>query len=235
MKVGVVPGQRSASAGRTQTTMTDAGHGHEHAAEEQARVRIASDIHDDTIQTLDAVALSLQHAREAAADSDAWMTLDAALGEVQEASARLRRLMFELMPPLPTAGLRSAVETYCSLMLTPSPLSYEIVGDPPPLSPGVGVLAYRLVQEALRNSARHSGGTHVRVTLETADDALVATVSDDGSGFPLQANLSPTHAGLRIAAQRLEAMGGAVTFDVGLGGRGSAVRFVIPLAEPEPR
>jgi signal transduction histidine kinase len=60
------------------------------AAEEGARARIAADIHDDTIQTLGAVALSLQNARDDSADADARAALDAAAWHVRRRDRRQR-------------------------------------------------------------------------------------------------------------------------------------------------
>src|ERR1700761_7934828 len=86
------------------------------AAEEGARARIAADIHDDTIQTLGAVALNLQNARDETADDRARAALDAASWHVRDAANRLRRVMFELMPPMGCSDLRAALEAYCSVL-----------------------------------------------------------------------------------------------------------------------
>lgn len=227
---GAVGGYRVASAAGTDTATEQVNNRREPVEpEEQARARIAADIHDDTIQTLDAVSLNLQTARDETTDPGARAALETANEHVRQASERLRRLMFELMPPVPVRGLRTSVETYCALMLTPSPLSFEIIGDPPPLAPEISLLAYRLIQEALRNSARHSGGRRVRIELDARGGELLTTISDDGTGIAQDAGLAPTHAGLRIAGQRVEAVGGIVSFGTGIDGRGSSVRFVIPL------
>ena len=137
------------------------------AAEEGARARIAADIHDDTIQTLGAVALSLQNARDDAADPDARAALDAASWHVRDAANRLRRVMFELMPPLISTDLRGALEAFCEVLFAGSGMACEVAGEvPETLDPEVGAVAYRVAQEAARNALRHSGGTHVRVALE---------------------------------------------------------------------
>jgi signal transduction histidine kinase len=182
------------------------------AAEEGARARIAADIHDDTIQTLSAVALSLQNARDDSADAAARAALDAASWHVRDAANRLRRVMFELMPPLSATDLRGALEAYCSVLFAGSGMTCEVAGDAPELDSEVGAVAYRVTQEAARNALRHSRGTHVRVVLERADDELVVTVSDDGVGLGADGPDLPDHAGLRIIDQRTGAIGGTVAF-----------------------
>jgi signal transduction histidine kinase len=62
-------------------------------------------------------------------------------------------------------------------------------GTPRRLPPGVGLSAYRVVQEALTNTLRHAGaGARVRVCLDYEPDALVVEVADDGRG-----RRTPTH------------------------------------------
>jgi signal transduction histidine kinase len=204
------------------------------AAEEGARARIAADIHDDTIQTLGAVALSLQNARDDTADAGAQAALDAAAWHVRDAAERLRRVMFELMPPLSSSDLRGALEAYCSVLFAGSGMAYEVAGDgPEALDSDVGAVAYRVTQEAVRNAVRHSGATQVRVTLEHAGDELVVSVSDDGVGLGEYGPDFPDHAGLRIIDQRAGAVGGSVAFETGLDGRGTSVVVSIPLGGDE--
>jgi two-component system NarL family sensor kinase len=200
------------------------------AAEEGARARIAADIHDDTIQTLGAVALSLQNARDRADDEDAREALDAACRHVRDAADRLRLVMFELMPPLDCADLCAALDAYGSVLLAGSGMVCEIAGDAPEgLEPQMGAMAYRVIQEAMRNAVRHSGGTRVRVWLEHAPEELLISVSDDGIGMGNGGPEFPAHAGLQIIEQRVAAIGGTVAFDVGLHGRGTAVLVTIPV------
>jgi two-component system NarL family sensor kinase len=215
--------------GKGQSRLSDAM-----AAEEGARARIAADIHDDTIQTLGAVALSLQNARDETVDLTARAALDAASWHVRDAANRLRRVMFELMPPMGCADLRSALEAYCSVLFAGTGMACEIAGDAPgDLQPEAGAVAYRIIQEATRNALRHSGGTRVRVALEHQADELVVSVSDDGIGLTDFGPGFPAHAGLRIIDQRAGAIGANVAFAPGLGGRGTSVVVSIPLAGDE--
>lgn len=199
------------------------------AADEAGRARIVADIHDDTIQTLDAVALSLQNTRDDVSDPAARTALQDCVRYVRDAAERLRRSMFELMPSLPTADLREAVEIYAAVLFADSGLVHELVGGAPELPAETRVMAYRLIQEALRNARRHSSARRIQTELDRAVGDLRITVSDDGIGLRRTDAPAPTHAGLRIIRQRVEAVGGTVLFDVGLNGRGTAVRLRLPL------
>jgi signal transduction histidine kinase len=199
------------------------------AADEAARARIVADIHDDTIQTLGAVALSLQNACDDVSDPVARTALEAGVQYVRDAAERVRQSMFELLPPLPAADLREAVEIYASVLFADSGLVHELVGGAPELPAQTQVMAYRLIQEALRNARRHSSASRIQIELARAGGDLQITVSDDGVGLRQQDAQVPTHAGLRIIRQRVESLGGTVSFDVGLNGRGTAVRLRLPL------
>jgi PAS domain S-box-containing protein len=197
-------------------------------AEERERLRIAADIHDDTIQALGAVALRLSRAGEHAAnDPDRDLLADAEI-EVRGVADRLRRLMFELMPPVAGNDLRSAVETYCSVLFAGSEMRYEIVGDIGGLGSDRYLLAYRLIQEALRNALTHSEAARVRVEFDRTPTELVFRVSDDGVGMG-DGETPPTHAGLRIVRRRAEAASGSAQFGIGLDGRGSSIELRLPL------
>jgi len=54
-------------------------------------------------------------------------------------------------------------------------------GTPRPVPAGVNVAAYRIVQEALTNTVRHSGGSTATVHLRYDADALTIEVADDGT------------------------------------------------------
>jgi signal transduction histidine kinase len=201
------------------------------AAEENARARIAADIHDDTIQTLGAVALSLQNARDGSADPSARSALDDACRHVRDTAERLRRVMFELMPPSAAGDLRSAIDDYCSVLFAGSGMTWEVIGTVPEgaLAPEAGAVAYRVTQEAVRNALRHSGGSRVRCELDCGAGELVISVSDDGIGLGEGWPAEPTHAGLQIICQRAAAIDGTVDFGVGLAGQGASVLMRIPL------
>jgi signal transduction histidine kinase len=203
-------------------------------AEERERLRIAADIHDDTIQALGAVALRLSRAGEGADnDHDRDLLADGEI-EVRGVADRLRKLMFELMPPLAGRDLRSSVETYCAVAFAETLIEYEIVGELDGLSSDRSLVAYRLIQEALRNALKHSHATRVQVSLEQTASELRFRVSDDGVGMGA-GETPPTHAGLRIVRQRVEADGGSAHFGRGLDDRGSSIELRLPLSWREPR
>jgi PAS domain S-box-containing protein len=201
-------------------------------AEERERLRLAAGLHDHTVQELDALRLRLELAASRAHEDELGAIVADLATQTGAIAEHLRQLMFELMPPEGERDLKAAVESYCKIMLADSPLDYEVYGAARPLSSEKYLLAYRLIQEAIRNAVKHSQAGRLRVDLELGRREMVARVSDDGVGMPDGAQPAPTHAGLRIVCQRAEAAGGSVTFGPGLAGRGFSVEIHLPL-EPD--
>ena len=204
------------------------------AAEERERLRIAADIHDDSIQTLRAIELMLERRRDQIEDERGTQVLDEARLDIHLAAARLRGLMLELLPPLPKLTLNEAVRAYCETLLNESALEFAVHGEAGELSAERYLLAYRLIQEAVRNARRHSGGSRIEVTLESSGNELEIVVSDDGVGVQDAACAEVEQGGLRILRQRIEAAGGTALLGPGLGSSGLAVAMRISLEETWP-
>lgn len=96
-------------------------------------------------------------------------------------------------------------------------------GDAAPPS-AVQSTAYRIVQEALTNVVRHSGGTHATIAVERADDALRVTIDDDGTGLP---DGRAVGGGIRGMRERAELDGGTLLIGPRPGG-GTRVVATLP-------
>src|SRR5205807_1790541 len=67
------------------------------------------------------------------------------------------------------------------------PVEVEMNGRPDAVAPGVDLAAYRIVQEALTNVARHAGPAHATGRISYGHQDLVLQVDDDGVGAPTNA------------------------------------------------
>jgi signal transduction histidine kinase len=198
-------------------------------AEERERARIAGEIHDDPVQVLDAVSLRLDNAAGGASDDGSRQTLLLAGESVRAATAHLRMLMIDLMPVADGGNLRGSIESYCASLFAAGQARCEICGDPGELAQSRTRLAYRLVQEALRNAAKHARATRVSVSFEGDDQTVQICISDDGVGVSDEAERdSPLHGGLRILRRRVEAAGGTIGFGAGIDERGCSVTIELP-------
>jgi signal transduction histidine kinase len=107
-------------------------------------------------------------------------------------------------------------------------VSLSVEGDAIGVSPGVGLAAYRIVQESLTNSLKHAGGASAVVRLRYAGDALDLEVVDDGRGFdPTSDGAGHGLVGMR---ERVALYGGSLETGPRRGG-GYGVRARLPLEE----
>jgi signal transduction histidine kinase len=127
----------------------------------------------------------------------------------------VRRSIFDLWPSALTMELFMAdLTNYVSSCCRPRPFSivFSNNGDFNSLSSGMKRTVYRMAQEALANSARHSGAESARLCLTVTDDEVYLVVSDEGKGFEPEIALSRSqnreHFGLHGIQERARAMGG---------------------------
>ncbi|WP_162252502.1 sensor histidine kinase, partial [Streptomyces griseoruber] len=87
-------------------------------------------------------------------------------------------------------------------------LTVEVAGEPPRLSPGTDLAAFRILQEALTNVVRHSGSRHARVRLDEDGATLRLRIDDDGPATGADAGGSGN--GLAGMRERAAALGGTI-------------------------
>ena len=85
--------------------------------------------------------------------------------------------------------------------------------DLPPLSPDISLCLFRVLQEALHNSAKHSGVRRVEVRLWGEPDEIHLTVSDSGTGFDSEAAKEGRGLGLISMKERLNLVNGSLSID----------------------
>jgi two-component system sensor histidine kinase UhpB len=197
------------------------------AAQEAERIGIARDLHDEVGQLLTGVLLQLNSIAEAAPEHRE--ELDQSREAVRRALDEVRRISSELRPEmLEHLGLVSALTELSTTFGRVSDVEVERHFDQslPPLTPDTELAVYRIAQESLTNVARHSGATHVTITLECSFDSLVLRVVDDGGGFD---GAPAEHGGLRSMRERALLIGGALAIKEAPGG-GVEVRLEVPAA-----
>ena len=187
-------------------------------AVETERNRIARDIHDTVAQSLFGIVYSLdacitmlpQKAEDVRSELIELRTL------ANNAHDEVRRSIFDLWPSALTIELFMADLTdYISSCCRPRTFSiiFSNSGDFNSLSAGLRRTIYRMAQEALANSARHSGAQSARLCLNVSEDQVNIAVTDEGRGFDpsnaLSRSLNREHFGLHGIRERAEAMGGS--------------------------
>ena len=199
-------------------------------AAEQERRRWARELHDETLQGLAGLHVLLT----AAQTSDDGAALDRAVASAVEQIGReidaLRTLITELRPAaLDELGLRPALETLTGRVAAVNGLEVSLSVALPGgarLAAGLETAAYRIVQEALTNVAKHAGAERVTVGLEALDGELVIAVADDGRGFSVH---EPSE-GFGLTGMRERVALGGGTLAIESGEDGTRIEAHMPLA-----
>jgi signal transduction histidine kinase len=206
------------------------------AAVDAERARIARELHDVVSHSLSLVAIQTQAVRrrlgpEAAREA---ADLEGVERAARDALAEMRRLLGVLRsdgddaPLAPQPGLDQLDGLAAAARAAGLAVDVAVEGEAGPLSPGVDLAAYRIVQEALTNVRRHAGASRATVRVRHAPGALDVSVCDDGRGLPDVARGGRGLVGMR---ERVALYGGTLAVVPGDGGRGVCVRAVLPLRE----
>lgn len=206
-------------------------------AQEAERRRVADELHDLIGQNLTALGIDLQALKQrlqSAGDAIAAPRLDAMAALLETTIDAIRGVMTDLRPvALEEFGLVPALRWYASQFgqRTGIKVSTNASGREPRLAPDAELALFRIVQEALTNAAKHSGGTAIEITVASQDGGLRVTVEDDGRGFaePVGARSARRGGfGLPTMRERVEALRGALRIE--FPGRGTRVVVEIPVA-----
>lgn len=185
----------------------------------EERMRIARELHDVVAHHLalaNAQAGTAAHlARTHPAQverilTDLAGTTSSALREMKATVGLLRQADDPAAPLAPSPGLGQLPELTDSFDSAGLAVHVCTEGSPRPLSPGVDLTAYRIVQEALTNVTKHAGGAAARVRLRYGEDRLTITVTDDGASTAAATPAPGQGFGLIGMRERARSVGGAL-------------------------
>ncbi len=197
-------------------------------AQESERARIARELHDDVGQQLAILAIDLEllggarDGHEANLAGEALIRAQGIAKSVHDLSHRLHPARLRLL------GLVSAL-TGLQRELSASGLTVEFTHDniPSALPPELTLCVFRIVQEALQNTAKHSGASRVSVHLGYGPSGLALSIVDDGAGFDVAGGWN-RGLGLVSMNERLEAVGGRLEV-YSEPGAGTRLEAAVPL------
>lgn len=207
------------------------------SASERRLTRVGCDLHDGPLQELVAFADELRRARNQVAslldtgiadkvhgwfdDLEAHLaTLDERLRDV---SHSIRSTSAEDRPL--ELGLRAEVDAFNRGGDMVAQLSVQ--GDLSELTASQSIVCFRVVQESLANARKHSAAAHVRVRVRSTPRYVSITVTDDGSGFDVDAAKRSGRLGLTGVIARVRLLGGDIEID-SAPGEGTRVRATLP-------
>jgi PAS domain S-box-containing protein len=198
---------------------------------EEERTRIARELHDEIGQVLTAVKLSLErHSREQPGNinigtAQALELTNELIGRVRDLSLELRPAMLDDLGLL--AALRWHFERYTTQVKVK--IDFRQTGlESRRFAPNIETAAYRIVQEALTNVARHAKVDNVEIDIEADENILRIQVKDLGQGFDISSLPTTKTGGLSGMRERATIVGGLLSLE-SAPGVGTLVRAELPL------
>ena len=199
----------------------------------EERRRLARELHDGLIQSLSAMRLRLQmldDERSRDDDPETAGTVRELANEALTAIQDVRLLANDLHPSvLDKRNLAEAIELFGKQLEMQHGLAFEITNHcTRSLADQIKHHLYRIVQECMRNAAKHAGATRLRVVIREQEHLIAVEVYDDGIGFE-QAHVSSSTSGLGLISmfERARLLGGTVQIQ-SQPGAGTTVLIEIP-------
>ena len=203
------------------------------------RLRIAQELHDVVAHSLGVIAVQAgvgMHVIDTD-PAEARRSLEHISRTSRSSLAEIRRVLGLVRAGepsatyAPTPGLADLPQLVDEMAGAGLPVELSVAEDAVDLPPGVELAAFRIVQEALTNALRHSGGARATVRVEVAGGRLRVVVSDDGAGQ--NGGRRPGGHGLVGMRERVAVYGG--TLHVGPSAEGGfRVDAAIPYDEDPP-
>ncbi len=203
-------------------------------AQEQERTRIARELHDDMGQRLALVANELEQLQHSSPDLDV---------EIGRRIAELKKHTFQIATDIQSLshklhsskleylGIAAAMKSFCQEFGAQQKLKVDFKSDDVPtrVSPDISLCLFRVLQEALHNSVKHSRARHVEVRLWGTPDEIHLSVSDSGAGFDREAAKESRGLGLVSMEERLQILKGTFSIESQLQ-RGTTIHARVPLS-----
>ena len=199
--------------------------------QEQDRARIARELHDDIVQRLVLLAVTLErlklHVPEQLAAmkeqlSEAWKYLHETATDLQRVSHELHSARLQHL------RLPAALQSLCNDLRKQHSINATFDGPPHmPLDESTELTLYRISQEALRNVTKHSRARRVTLELSRDSSGLRLRIFDDGVGFDSGRMIQGKGLGLTSMKERLAVIGGSLSIQ-SAPGKGTDLEIRIP-------
>jgi PAS domain S-box-containing protein len=202
-------------------------------AQEKERTRIARELHDDIGQRLALLTIKVGQLRQNSPDLPA--AVRSHLGELQgratEIATDVQSLSHELhSSKLSLLGISVAMRGFCKELSEQQKVEIDFKTQdlPDPLSPDISLCLFRVLQEALHNSAKHSGVRRFEVQLLGKSGEIHLIVRDSGVGFDREAAKTSRGLGLVSMEERLKLVNGTLSIESQPKG-GTTIHARVPL------
>jgi PAS domain S-box-containing protein len=182
-------------------------------AQEQERMRIGRELHDDINQRLAMLAVELEQLQQN--PSEVQSRLRKLLEETSEISSDVEALSHELhSSKLQYLGVVAGIRSWCREFGERQNMEIDFRSDVASVLPlEIGVCLFRVLQEALHNVVKHSGVKRVEVRLTEQSNQVHLMVSDSGKGFDAESTMQGQGLGLTSMRERVRLVNGTIAIE----------------------
>lgn len=203
-------------------------------AQEEERVRIARELHDDIGQRISLLAVELKRLEENAGLSGEQLHQDIEyLTQFAEATATSIQALSRTLhsSKLEILGISVAMKSLCTEFGRQNRTAIEFVSDVSRFLPhNVSLCLYRVLQEGLHNAVKYSGAQRIFVRLHGEPAAVELTITDSGMGFDVESVTAGSGLGLISMQERVHLVNGTILIE-SAPSRGTTIRARVPLEE----
>jgi len=195
---------------------------------EKERTRIAADLHDELGPVLSVIKFQVDYSRDSPMNEKDQLVK--ASEQLDGCLVRLREIANDLMPgALLKKGLVTALQEFITKVELTGKLKVHFEHEQEvQLGEDKAIHLYRVLQEVIHNTMRHSGASEMLIRLSSEDNCLLIHCRDSGKGFDTEAmNREGRGIGLNSMKNRIEILGGTFLIE-SKPGKGTALLFSIP-------
>jgi signal transduction histidine kinase len=204
---------------------------------EEERLLLAREIHDELGQILIAMKIDLGLLRQyilknvvTAAYTQTLEKFENLFSLVDNTIKTARRIMTDLRPEvLDLLGFVEAVKQYAAKFEERYRIScqFNVTESPVEINPDQSVALFRIVQEALNNTAKHAMATKVMIIIDAVDNKFILEIQDNGVGFDMKKKTRSDSYGLIGMKERVFLLGATLDLYSKIG-EGTKIRIEVP-------
>lgn len=204
-------------------------------AQEKERQRIARDLHDTSLQNLTHLVHKIELSSLYIEEDPVRAKLELATVEkgIRKVIDEIRNSIFDLRPmSVDDLGLPETIDKLINVLNVEhhfhivKDIDQIIIEESDSSMKILFISMYRIIQECIQNSIKHSGGNEITVILKERDDEYWLNIKDNGSGFDLdEAMKKEKHFGLSVIKERVMFLGGTIHIEAS---SGTSIEITVP-------
>ncbi len=201
--------------------------------QEMERQRLSRDLHDSLGQSLLAVKLKLEQARNTNHEKSQHMISDTQ-EQLKNTIQEIRNITNNLMPPvLEVFGIEQGLKNLCkdTAATTGIDITFTSENIPETLDARLKIYLYRIAQEAINNITKHADASEASIRFSFGDNMLKLVIADNGKGFD-PANNDANGNGIMNMKERIQLLKGECNVN-SIKEKGTEIVFEIPFDQNE--